>query len=394
MSARAVATIRRWDAKITAEHGPEALWLACSHGDVIKAIVADALGLHLDQFQRIVADPGIDQRHPVHPGPAVRGAGQRLRRPGFAGARQTRPKAARPARGQSDAAVGGGAGRTGLTRLRDRRVTAGRVPVAPMANQNRWDGRSWAGLDRVDGMTHQVHSFEPPERFVAGTVGEPGDRTFFLQARGGGRVITSRWRRSRCRCSPRSSRSCSSRPTSGSGSTCPRRRCSAGTTTSRSTPPSTRSSGSAPSGLAFDVDTSTVVIEAIEAGEAEVEIELGEDDPDDAVDEDERRRRARRRPRPAPGAAHAPRPPARSSTGPAAWSPPAGHRARSAASRSTRPATSAPGTTATTGDHRAGLSARRERCARPAHSAGGSTSRAGWWTPPTRRCAPRSPWTG
>ena len=57
MSARAVAAVRRWDAKMTAEHGPEALWLACSHGDVIKAIVADALGLHLDQFQRIVADP-------------------------------------------------------------------------------------------------------------------------------------------------------------------------------------------------------------------------------------------------------------------------------------------------------------------------------------------------
>jgi probable phosphomutase (TIGR03848 family) len=57
MSARAVATIRRWDAEVTAEHGPDALWLACSHGDVIKAIVADALGLHLDQFQRIVADP-------------------------------------------------------------------------------------------------------------------------------------------------------------------------------------------------------------------------------------------------------------------------------------------------------------------------------------------------
>jgi broad specificity phosphatase PhoE len=31
--------------------------LACSHGDVIKAILADALGLHLDQFQRIVVDP-------------------------------------------------------------------------------------------------------------------------------------------------------------------------------------------------------------------------------------------------------------------------------------------------------------------------------------------------
>ena len=57
MSARAVAAVRRWDARITAERGPDALWLACSHGDVIKAIVADALGLHLDQFQRIVADP-------------------------------------------------------------------------------------------------------------------------------------------------------------------------------------------------------------------------------------------------------------------------------------------------------------------------------------------------
>ena len=33
------------------------MWVACSHGDVIKAILADALGLHLDQFQRIVVDP-------------------------------------------------------------------------------------------------------------------------------------------------------------------------------------------------------------------------------------------------------------------------------------------------------------------------------------------------
>jgi probable phosphomutase (TIGR03848 family) len=57
MSARAVAAIRHWDTKVTAEHGPDALWLACSHGDVIKAIVADAMGLHLDEFQRIVADP-------------------------------------------------------------------------------------------------------------------------------------------------------------------------------------------------------------------------------------------------------------------------------------------------------------------------------------------------
>ena len=39
-------------------------------------------------------------------------------------------------------------------------------------------------------MSHQVYAFEPPERFVAGTVGEPGERTFFLQARGGGRLVT------------------------------------------------------------------------------------------------------------------------------------------------------------------------------------------------------------
>src|SRR5262245_48155595 len=39
-------------------------------------------------------------------------------------------------------------------------------------------------------MTHQVYSFEPPERFVAGTVGPPGERTFFLQARGGGRLVS------------------------------------------------------------------------------------------------------------------------------------------------------------------------------------------------------------
>jgi broad specificity phosphatase PhoE len=55
--ARAVAAIRAGNARVEAEAGPDAVWLACSHGDVIKAIVADALGLHLDLFQRISADP-------------------------------------------------------------------------------------------------------------------------------------------------------------------------------------------------------------------------------------------------------------------------------------------------------------------------------------------------
>jgi probable phosphomutase (TIGR03848 family) len=53
VSARAVAAVREWDARL----GADAIWVACSHGDVIKAVIADALGLHLDQFQRIVVDP-------------------------------------------------------------------------------------------------------------------------------------------------------------------------------------------------------------------------------------------------------------------------------------------------------------------------------------------------
>jgi probable phosphomutase (TIGR03848 family) len=51
--ARAVAAVRDWNDRL----GPDAIWLACSHGDVIKAVVADALGMHLDLFQRIVVDP-------------------------------------------------------------------------------------------------------------------------------------------------------------------------------------------------------------------------------------------------------------------------------------------------------------------------------------------------
>ncbi|KRF17170.1 hypothetical protein ASG90_07600 [Nocardioides sp. Soil797] len=39
-------------------------------------------------------------------------------------------------------------------------------------------------------MAPVIHEFDPPDRFVAGTVGEPGDRTFFLQARQGGRLVS------------------------------------------------------------------------------------------------------------------------------------------------------------------------------------------------------------
>ena len=58
MQARAVAAIRRHDAAFQAEHGPGAVWVAVSHGDIIKSILADALGMHLDLFQRLNVNPG------------------------------------------------------------------------------------------------------------------------------------------------------------------------------------------------------------------------------------------------------------------------------------------------------------------------------------------------
>lgn len=55
---RAVAAVREHDQRLADEHGSDVLWLACSHGDVIKAVIADAFGAHLDNFQRVTADPG------------------------------------------------------------------------------------------------------------------------------------------------------------------------------------------------------------------------------------------------------------------------------------------------------------------------------------------------
>jgi probable phosphomutase (TIGR03848 family) len=57
MQARAVDAVRRRDAAVTQAHGADAVWLAVSHGDVIKSVIADALGMHLDLFQRIQVDP-------------------------------------------------------------------------------------------------------------------------------------------------------------------------------------------------------------------------------------------------------------------------------------------------------------------------------------------------
>ncbi|HEX5403093.1 MAG TPA: histidine phosphatase family protein [Pseudonocardiaceae bacterium] len=54
---RAVAAVRDHDRQLADQHGADVLWLACTHGDVIKAVIADALGTHLDSFQRVIADP-------------------------------------------------------------------------------------------------------------------------------------------------------------------------------------------------------------------------------------------------------------------------------------------------------------------------------------------------
>ena len=57
MSARAVAAVRDWNARLATPAAPDPLYAVVSHGDVIKAVVADALGMHLDDFQRISIDP-------------------------------------------------------------------------------------------------------------------------------------------------------------------------------------------------------------------------------------------------------------------------------------------------------------------------------------------------
>ncbi len=51
--ARGVTAVREWNERL----GPDATWLLCSHGDVIRTVVADALGMHLDMYHRITVDP-------------------------------------------------------------------------------------------------------------------------------------------------------------------------------------------------------------------------------------------------------------------------------------------------------------------------------------------------
>jgi probable phosphoglycerate mutase len=103
VSARAVDCVRDWNARL----GPDATWVAVSHGDVIKAIVADALGLHLDQFQRINVDPcSLTVIRYTELRPFV----VRLNDTGGGVGDLMPPKRKRRTRASSDAPVGGGAG--------------------------------------------------------------------------------------------------------------------------------------------------------------------------------------------------------------------------------------------------------------------------------------------
>lgn len=105
VAARAVAAVRDWNARL----GPDATYLICSHGDVIKAILADALGMHLDAFQRIQVDPCsvsvvryTDTRPFVVRQNDTGGSVESLIPP--------KKKPSRRRAASSDAAIGGGAG--------------------------------------------------------------------------------------------------------------------------------------------------------------------------------------------------------------------------------------------------------------------------------------------
>jgi probable phosphomutase (TIGR03848 family) len=120
MQLRAVEAVREHDAAVAREHGDDAVWMAVSHGDIIKSLLADALGMHLDAFQRLVVDPcsvSVVRYTPLRPFAlrvndtggdlsALVPAGRPRRRRNGTGTSRT----PRPASEASDAVVGGSTG--------------------------------------------------------------------------------------------------------------------------------------------------------------------------------------------------------------------------------------------------------------------------------------------
>ena len=143
MQDRAVDAVRRHDAAVEAEHGAGAVWVAVSHGDIIKSILADALGMHLDLFQRIHVDPASVS---------------------IISYTSTRPYVLATNTHAGD-----------LSWLRRRRPRGHQA--APAKRTGRRRGRRWrrATLRRPPRLSDMpiVHGFDPPERFVAAPSASP-----------------------------------------------------------------------------------------------------------------------------------------------------------------------------------------------------------------------------
>jgi uncharacterized repeat protein (TIGR03847 family) len=141
-------------------------------------------------------------------------------------------------------------------------------------------------------MTHQVYAFEPPERFVAGTVGAPGERTFFLQARGSGRLVTVALEKVQVALLAEKLDELLVEAHRRFGVELPPADPSPADNEPLETPLDEEFRVGT-LGLAFDVDTATVVIEAIAVGEGEAEEEEEEEDDDEELAADRDRLRVR-----------------------------------------------------------------------------------------------------
>jgi uncharacterized repeat protein (TIGR03847 family) len=140
-------------------------------------------------------------------------------------------------------------------------------------------------------MAHQVFAFEPPERFVAGTVGPPGERAFFLQARGGGRLVSVALEKVQVQLLAEKLDELLAEANRRFGIDLPTMELAADNEPLDT--PLDEEFRVGTLGLAFDVDTATVVIEAIAAGEGEIEAEEEADDDEDDADDDRDRLRVR-----------------------------------------------------------------------------------------------------
>jgi uncharacterized repeat protein (TIGR03847 family) len=137
-------------------------------------------------------------------------------------------------------------------------------------------------------MAHQVYAFEPPERFVAGTVGPPGERTFFLQARGGGRLVSVVLEKVQVALLAEKLEELLTEANRRFGLELPEPE--APTDNEPLELPVDEEFRVGTLGLAFDVDSATVVIEAIAASDAELETtedlpaEIEQPEPDEDLD--------------------------------------------------------------------------------------------------------------